>query len=1347
MQGGDTQGSMSSINTQSDPTLPIWSLQNFQRIDLPVIETHLGNIPILSLLDSGAAINMMSVHTLNRLSDYRNLENPNFSIKTITGIELSTQKAIQCEVKIQNQVFTTNFVISNTTLSSSFDIILGIQFLCSNNLTLDCANKLLRGPGISLPWKSCTNFSNFQLPEVQRDNLQHKVEEIHNINLGILIGKVKIPPFSQQVVRIRIKNPGQVEPGQIVLTQPNTYAGDTKYFVANAISQVSDLHSCNAQVLNTTSETLTLNKGAKLVSVEILDMSNIPTNNVDINTLTREKSHNLIDKFDLSHLHNDDRLRVQNLIENYSDVFANDIGQLGNCELIKHRIHLTDDIPTRQKPYRVPYNLKQEMKKQINDHLDAGIIQHSTSSYAAPVLLVRKADNTYRLVADLRKLNEKTLPDNFPIPNLTEMIDMLNGAKFFSSLDLTSGFNQMSLHPDDAHFTGIATEEGVFEYRRLPFGLRNASSSFQRLMSIVLTGLSDLQIAVYIDDVVIASKTIGEHIERLELVFERLRQANLKLKPKKCSLLKDEITYLGHRVSEGKVMPDLKNIQAITLTQPPKNRKQVRGFLGLTGFYRRFIPQYAKTALPLTNLTKESNPFAWTHVEQEAFDQLKQSLVREPCLKLPDFDRPFAICTDASKFSLGAVLVQDDEQGFQHPISFAARKLNDTEVKYSVFEKEALGVVFGIQQFKQYLYGREFKVYCDQKSMSQIFKLKDPTSRIARWIMTLQEFSYEIIHKPGRLNQMADYLSRAKYIPSHEHPETTPKHIYNINMDTQNFGFGVMSEAIIISKQKQDDMCREIVKKINSNFKFPPSSPHFYIHKGILVCKNLNNGRHNGPRLVVPKSLVHLVLQYCHDNNAVAHSGLSRTLHRVKQNFFWIGMYKMSKQYVGSCHSCVQRRGFCKPAKAPLQKIPVPSRPFEKCSIDAVGPLVTSRHGNKWILVICDYFTRYPEAYPVSDIQSNTVARVLIDFISRHGLMQVLYSDRGSNFLSQAMTQVYNILGIDKQHTVSYNPGGNGMLERLNKTLIDTLSHLVSETQDDWCEHIPLALMAFRTAFHRTIQETPAFLLYGRDIAMPYDLIFSSKFRTYNDTPTYAQNLVSRLQTTFEIVKKNLEKAADTQVEQSLEKHSYRKIDVGDTVYLHTPKIKIHTSKKLSKQNQGPYRVMRKSSPVLFEIVLIADPTKIQKVHMNRLIKVEMRQPFPYQNDNNEVDLQIADSVAGEHEEQCKILYPPLMLPIDLNHPYLWHCIGSHVNGVGNISSYDTCGSLSESPNMLGLNPENAQVTDEIINLNVSPQGTLPQANQACTSSREQIGASEIPASKHGYNLRSRDNCGFVTKM
>ncbi|GBM90211.1 Retrovirus-related Pol polyprotein from transposon 412 [Araneus ventricosus] len=304
---------------------------------------------------------------------------------------------------------------------------------------------------------------------------------------------------------------------------------------------------------------------------------------------------------------------------------------------------------------------------------------------------------------------------------------------------------------------------------------------------------------------------------------------------------------------------------------------------------------------------------------------------------------------------------------------------------------------------------------------------------------------------------------------------------------------------------------------------------------------------------------------------------------------------------------------------APVQSIPTADYPFQKVAFDAIGPLVTSKNGNKWIIVISDYFTRYPEAYALPNIQSHNVAKVLIDFISRHGVMQTLYSDRGSNFLSNAMQEVYTKLGISKQQNLAHNPRGNGMLERLNKTLIDTLGHLVFVQQVDWCEHLPFALMAYRNARHRILDENPSFLVYGRDPVMPYHLVFSEKVRSYSDSPSYAQQLVTKLQTAFAVVKQNLDKQAESYSKVQVSFPKNKRIVIADLVYAHTPKIKVHTSKKLSKLNQGPYRVIKQNYPVIFQIQHIAHPLDIQTIHLNRLVKVMEREIFPTVEEKSEI--------------------------------------------------------------------------------------------------------------------------------
>lgn len=1229
---------------------PKTNCTDFSSCNLPIIPVEIDKIKYNCLLDCGATVNLLSVDIFEQIKCFKMLETPPIELKSLSDTTLVSNDVLECDIVIGGKKFTTQFVISNACISPSFEVILGLNFLNYFNFVLDTGKCTLRNNDVCVKWPFQRVYPYNYESNIQKDlicddnsndfvNIQNdvklKCKQVEKPLLGRVFTKTLIPPGAQKYVDIRVDNiHNTFKIGDIILLEKNPNLLNSSIMIARAVSILKDDNKCLALILNLDVKPLTLNKGMIVVQVvpihEVSSVENVNTvsDNSNCKQIDWEKCCNF------NHLTEEQKSQVISLLNNYKSVFAQDITELGQCGIIQHEIHLTDPVPTRQKPYRVPYHLKNEMRKQINTLLEAGIIQPSKSSFAAPVLLVKKGDDSYRLVADLRKLNSKTVPDNFPLPNLNEMIDTLAGAKYFTTMDLTSGFHQMLLHPNSTHLTGITTEFGLFEYKRLPFGLRNASSSFQRLMSIVLDGLSDLQVGVYIDDICIAACSFQQHLHRLELVLQRLLAANLKVKPSKCAFLQFEISFLGHTVKEGKVLPDSKNLKSIKDALPPNSKKKVRSFLGLTGFYRKFIPNYSKIALPLTNLTKDKVNFIWSEKEQEAFEMLKNYLISEPCLHLPDFARPFCIFTDASKYAIGCFLAQEDPiTGFPHPIAFASRKLNDAEISYATVEKECLSLVFSITHFKNYLYGAPFKVYSDQQCLSKVKNFKDPTSRIARWFLTLQQYDYTIVYKPGRLNFMADYLSRATYPSDKIQKERVPEEVHNINAQFDVCSFSVIPIDELISKQNNDPFCKSIKSKLASNFVFHRKSPKYFLHDGLLVCKNENlSGRYKETtKLVVPQSLVQKILELNHDIDAVAHPGLCRTLKRIQKNYFWRGQYRQVKNYVASCHECIRRRGYAKHVKAPIQRVPTADFPFQKCSFDAIGPLVTSNHGNRWIIVITDYFTRYAEAYPVQNIQSSTVAKVLIDFISRHGLMQVLYSDRGSNFISEAMKEIYERLGITKVTTLSYSPSSNGVVERLNKTLIDSLSHLVSVTQEDWCEHVPFALMAYRNAFNRSLKESPQFLATGIDPIMPYDLIFSDRERSYSDTPSYARQLVNKLQTSFAVVKENLEKAADEIQRLNDTRKTCKKILVGDWVYLHTPQIKIHTSKKLAKRNHGPYRVLRQFSPVNYQIQHVNNPTDKQNVHLNRLIKVEKREIYPsFQNEIEAVDIQNTDDNSNE---------------------------------------------------------------------------------------------------------------------
>lgn len=720
------------------------------------------------------------------------------------------------------------------------------------------------------------------------------------------------------------------------------------------------------------------------------------------------------------------------------------------------------------------------------------------------------------------------------------------------------------------------------------------------------------------------------------MVFDRLTAHHLRLKPSKCNIAKSEIEYLGFRVSKGVVAPVPSNLKVVESFKIPSTKKEVRQFLGVTGFYRRFIQNYSQVALPLTNLTKDKTPFSWSREAQEAFETLKSVLLCEPVLALPDFNKDFVLCTDASKLALGAVLCQEDDDKHLHPVAYASRKLKDAETRYSVVEKEALAVVWGVSHFRQYLLGKPFVVYCDQASLSHVFKLKDPTSRIARWNMTLSQYQPHIKYLPGKLNFTADYLSRNVNTVICTLPKFSILPINSLTSSPIKFSIDPTLQQRIKNEQEADAICVKIREALDNNETPEPHKFLFFLKDNLIMCTNKDpkKRKHKLERIVVPKSLTKEIIEFCHDSPTSAHPGIAKTLSRVRQSFFWPGMYAQVQKHVSCCFSCIGRRGHIKNPPAPLQRIPVAQRPLERVAMDAIGPLIRSIEGNQHLIVATDYFTRYPEAYPVPDLKTETIVGVLEKFICTHGVPETLLTDRGKSFLADAIKVVYDKLGIKKLNTTSYHPQTDGVCERLNGVLINSLSHLVSKTGNDWCRHVPFALLAHRTTEHSATGENPAFLMYGRDLTLPVQLLSNPPCRSYSEIQEFVDDLHIRLQTSFETVKENLEKAASRQETQQNKKAKVKDIKVGDTVFCYFPNVKPGVCRKFAGKNRGPYRVLRQTSKVNFEIELKDSPGKKFLVHVNRLRKVPGQAlEFPGM-ENNSVggeEIQVQDSGSSRY--------------------------------------------------------------------------------------------------------------------
>ena len=464
----------------------------------------------------------------------------------------------------------------------------------------------------------------------------------------------------------------------------------------------------------------------------------------------------------LDHLNSEELQSLLSVCNEYNDVFYLPGDVFPGANEFIHRIPTTNDNPISIRQYRYPEVHKSEVSKQVNEMLQKGVVQPSQSPYNFPLWVVPKKSSgelKYRIVIDYRKLNDITIGDKYPIPQIEEILESLGNSKYFSTLDLASGFHQIKLHPDDSAKTAFSTPYGHFEFTRVPFGLKNAPSTFQRAMDTVLSGIQGFKAFVYMDDIVIHANSLNNHNSKLMEIFERLRKFRLLVHPDKCEFLRKECSYLGHIITEFGVKPDPGKTSIVERYPTPQNQKQIKSFLGLIGFYRKFINNFSDIAKPLTDLLKKDKEFLWTSLQQHAFETLRRTLTTKPLLIYPDFEREFILTTDSSNFALGAILSQG-EIGNDKPISYASRTLNRAEQNYSTTEREALAIVWATNYFRHYLYGRKFTIVTDHRPLTWLFNVKDPGSKLIRWRLKLEQYDYKIVYKPGVQNSNADCLSR-----------------------------------------------------------------------------------------------------------------------------------------------------------------------------------------------------------------------------------------------------------------------------------------------------------------------------------------------------------------------------------------------------------------------------------------------------------------------------------------------------------------------------------------------------------------------------------------------------------
>ena len=729
---------------------------------------------------------------------------------------------------------------------------------------------------------------------------------------------------------------------------------------------------------------------------------------------------------------------LEDVISKYEDIISDDVPTLKEDMKFEHVIELKEDanIP-KKKMYRLTPREKDVMDQQIRELLDKGLIQPSISPYGAPVIFAKKADGSLRMCIDYRELNSQTKINRYPLPNIQDLFDVIGKAKYFTKLDLKSGYHQIRMQIGSIEITGFLTPYGHYEWLVMPFGLTNAPSTFQSIMNHILEVFLNKFVVVYLDDILIFSDTLEEHVKHVETVLKVLKDNNFTLAKKKCEWAKTEISYLGHVIGNGEIKPDDQKISIIKDWKRPENVKQVQQFIGFINYYHKFIRNFAQIAKPLFELLRKDVRFTWKQDQENAFKQLKESLLNYQCLKSPDVNRPFTVYTDASDYAIGSVLMQEND-GILETVSMRSRSLRGAEMNYSTYDKELLAVHDAFKHWRCYLDGNKSTFYTDHNPLVHLFKQERLNNRQTRWLSDLWDQNMEIKYIKGKQNIIADSLSRLQL--NHIHVMKLSEEFDNMQEEYENdpqfsLIWRLLNEGV-------NEFDNEITKSKAISYK-----KHFKIEDTKLFFKDGEDLY----RLCLPNcALREKILLTHHDSLVGGHQGVARTYDSIVKRFYFPKMKKIVERYVRSCVQCQRNKSKNDKVIGLLNPLETPSEPWETISMDFIVRLPITKKGFDAIVVFVDKLTKRVIIRPckVNDTAED-IARIYLDGVVReHGLSKHIISDRDTKFTSKFWRTFVELLGIKLKMSTSFHPETDGQTERSNRILQDCLRHYVNFAQD-----------------------------------------------------------------------------------------------------------------------------------------------------------------------------------------------------------------------------------------------------------------------------------------------------------
>lgn len=853
--------------------------------------------------------------------------------------------------------------------------------------------------------------------------------------------------------------------------------------------------------------------------------------------------------------------------------------------------------PTFGPIYQLSEKELKVLKEYIKENLEKGFIRPSSSPAASPILFVPKKDGSLRLCVDYRQLNSITIKDRYALPLVGELHDRLQGATIFTSLDMRGAYNLIRMKEGEEWKTAFRTRYGLYEYQVMPFGLTNAPASCQRMINDQLHEYLDVFVVAYLDDILIFSKTRTEHIEHVRKVLEKLKGANLLLKPEKCKFHKEELEFLGYIVGKNGIRMSPDKVQAVLEWPIPTTVKEVQAFLGFANFYRRFIAQYSAVAKPLTELTKKDQGFHWTNEAQRAFEDLKKRFTTAPILATFDPAQKIILETDASDFAIGACLGQLTEQGKLRPVAYYSRKLSPAELNYDVHDKELLAIVVAFEQWRVYLEGstHQVQVLTDHKNLTSFTTTKILNRRQVRWAEALSAYNFIISYRKGSGNARADALSRRQDYTGK--PTERHRAILRTNGNGMEYNHELLATISIVEDTELEKRIKKAYTTDECALRIlqEPTTEFTIDQQKLLRFKGL---------VYIPSGMRKEFVREQHSLPAHGHQGIEKTFDRLARDYYFPGMRKHIEKIVTECDTCNKSKANRHAPYGLLQPPPTPGKAWKSIAFDFIVKLPPSKEpmtGTTYdsIWVVTDRLTKYGHFMPYKE--SSTAEDLAYSFlrtvVSQHGIPEEIISDRDKLFTSKFWKSLMAQLGANHKLSTAFHPQTDGQTERLNQTLEQYLRGYVNQQQKNWVELLPMAQFAYNSAKSEPTQVSPFFANHGYD---------PEAYKQPRKDETRAQGamvLAHKLQELHEQLAKDIDFRNLKIMAQANKKRSVGPpLEKGDKVYLLRKHIKTkRPSDKLDFKKLGPFEITEKIGPVNYKLRLPANSRLHPVFHVSLL--------------------------------------------------------------------------------------------------------------------------------------------------